>query len=150
VNFAWSSAVGWVPRQRLTRRQLVSSLWLGPVLHNVRRGHLVSDRTADKRQRCAGLFESDSRAPPRKSSRRHARPEWSTACSTTLRSVEVECKYESRRLPDMFPETVVEIEGSRGAVRIDAGLAMHVTADGRRRSIDVDVPLLSWAKRPWH
>jgi D-apiose dehydrogenase len=62
----------------------------------------------------------------------------------------VECTYESRRLPDNFPETVVEIEGSRGAVSIDAGLIMHVTADGRRRSIDVDVPLLSWARRPWH
>ena len=62
----------------------------------------------------------------------------------------VEVTYESRRLPDSFPETLVEIEGPKGAIALRAGAVMEVTVDGSMTSVSVDAPVLSWAERPWH
>lgn len=62
----------------------------------------------------------------------------------------VECTYESRRLPDHFPETLLVIEGSEGAVALDAGCRMTVTSKGESRVEDVGSPLLSWTSHPWH
>jgi D-apiose dehydrogenase len=62
----------------------------------------------------------------------------------------VECTYEDRRLPDHFPETLIEIEGTRGGIAIAGGLKMTVTANGATRDVDVSVPLLPWTSRPWH
>lgn len=62
----------------------------------------------------------------------------------------VECTYASRRLPDAFPETAVEIEGPLGAIALKAGAVMEVTAGGRMTASDVDAPVLPWAARPWH
>jgi predicted dehydrogenase len=62
----------------------------------------------------------------------------------------VECTYESRRIPDAFPVTVLEIEGSKGAISLDQDLQIHVTSEGKLTSIDGDAPVLPWAARPWH
>ena len=62
----------------------------------------------------------------------------------------VECTYESRRLPDPFPETLIEIEGSKGAIAIRRGLRLELTSGDRMTEIDVDPPILEWASRPWH
>ena len=62
----------------------------------------------------------------------------------------VECTYEAHRLPDPFPQTLVEIEGPRGAIVLKAGPTMEVTINGTMTATDVDAPLLSWAERPWH
>jgi predicted dehydrogenase len=62
----------------------------------------------------------------------------------------VECTYESRRMPDSFPDTLVEIEGPRGAVVLKAGPRMEVTVNGEMTGADVDAPVLGWAERPWH
>jgi predicted dehydrogenase len=62
----------------------------------------------------------------------------------------VECTYEARRVPDIFPETLVEIEGPRGAIALKAGPTMEVTVEGKMTSVDVDAPMLDWAERPWH
>lgn len=62
----------------------------------------------------------------------------------------VECTYESHRLPDTFPETLIEIEGGHGAASIRRGPVMSVTAGGRLTMSEVDAPLLAWAQRPWH
>ena len=62
----------------------------------------------------------------------------------------VDFTYESRKLPDPFPETLVEIEGPRGAIVVEAGLKMRITSDGRSREEDIGAPLLSWTSRPWH
>ncbi len=62
----------------------------------------------------------------------------------------VECTYESRRLPDTFPETLIEIEGSKGAVMLRPGPVMEVTASGTLTTSEADAPLLPWAERPWH
>lgn len=62
----------------------------------------------------------------------------------------VECTYESRRLPDHFPETLLVVEGDEGAVALDAGCRMTVTSAGAATATEVDAPLLSWTSRPWH
>jgi D-apiose dehydrogenase len=62
----------------------------------------------------------------------------------------VECTYESRRLPDPFPETLIEIEGTKGAIALQRGLVLELTSDGQTTKLDVDPPVLDWASRPWH
>jgi predicted dehydrogenase len=62
----------------------------------------------------------------------------------------VECTYESRRLPDVFPETLLEIEGPKGAIALKAGSTLEVTIDGKTSTQDADAPMLRWAERPWH
>src|SRR5262249_55887399 len=60
----------------------------------------------------------------------------------------VECTYESRRLPDPFPETLLVIEGSKGAVALDSGCRMTITSNGEARTEDAGAPLLSWTSHP--
>ena len=61
-----------------------------------------------------------------------------------------EFTYESRKLPDAFPQTIVEIEGPRGAIVVEPGYVMHVTVDGNTRSEQLNTPLLPWTSHPWH
>jgi len=62
----------------------------------------------------------------------------------------VECTYESRRMPDPFPETLIEIEGSAGSIVVSPGERMSVTSQGVTRDEAIGSPLLSWTSRPWH
>ncbi|MEO8669230.1 MAG: Gfo/Idh/MocA family oxidoreductase [Bauldia sp.] len=58
--------------------------------------------------------------------------------------------YESRRLPDTFPNTLLEIEGPKGAIVVDNDFKMRVAVDGKLRLEDLGTPLLSWTSHPWH
>lgn len=72
-------------------------------------------------------------------------------CHHTLGAVSVvECTYESRRMPDPFPETTLEIEGERGAIVLKPGYRIELTSNGAQTVIDADVPVLPWAEKPWH
>lgn len=62
----------------------------------------------------------------------------------------VECTYEARRMPDVFPETLIEIEGPKGAIILKPGSVLEVTVNGKMSTYDVDAPVLRWAERPWH
>jgi predicted dehydrogenase len=62
----------------------------------------------------------------------------------------VECTYEAKRVPDIFPETRIELEGSRGSILLKAGSALELTVDGKLTKEDADAPVLPWAERPWH
>lgn len=62
----------------------------------------------------------------------------------------VECTYGSRRVPDSFPETLIEIEGERGAIASRIGNVVEVTIDGKMTSFNEDPLVLPWAARPWH
>lgn len=62
----------------------------------------------------------------------------------------VECTYEAKRLPDIFPETRIELEGTRGSILLRAGSALEMTVDGKLTKEDADAPVLHWAERPWH
>jgi len=58
----------------------------------------------------------------------------------------VDCSYATRRAPETFPETLLEIDGERGTLRLEAGYRL-ILPDGAR---DVSPPLLPWAAKPWH
>ncbi|MFO1210717.1 MAG: Gfo/Idh/MocA family oxidoreductase [Amaricoccus sp.] len=62
----------------------------------------------------------------------------------------VDCSYASRLPRENFPETLLEVEGTEGSLRLDAGYRLSVFAGGRVREIDASPPLLPWAERPWH
>jgi predicted dehydrogenase len=62
----------------------------------------------------------------------------------------VDCSYNCQALPDVFPATVLEIEGTKGAVRLRGDQTIEVSSDGELTTRDGDVAVLPWAERPWH
>ncbi len=62
----------------------------------------------------------------------------------------VDFTYESRLLPDVFPETVIEVEGTTGGIRVSPGPLVETTSDGEVKSESGDVAVLDWAEKPWH
>jgi predicted dehydrogenase len=62
----------------------------------------------------------------------------------------VEATYETKKLPDSFPETLIEIEGPKGAIVTRPGYRMEVTVGGEMQASEIDIPLLHWSKPPWH
>ncbi len=66
----------------------------------------------------------------------------------------VEATYEAKKLPDPFPETVLEIEGPRGAIVTKPGYRMELTVDGKltesefefRASLGRDRPGTWWRR----
>lgn len=58
----------------------------------------------------------------------------------------VDCSYATQRIPETFPESLIEIDGSKGSLRLEAGYRL-VLAD---RIEDLSPPVLAWASRPWH
>ncbi|MFN3274799.1 MAG: Gfo/Idh/MocA family protein [Paracoccus sp. (in: a-proteobacteria)] len=62
----------------------------------------------------------------------------------------VDCSYATRRSPETFPETLLEIDGDQGTLRLDAGYRLVIQNGGAEDVRDVAPPLLPWAERPWH
>ena len=62
----------------------------------------------------------------------------------------VECTYGARKLPDPFPETLLEIEGEAGAIVVNIGLSMSVTSNGQVIEESIGSPLRAWTSEPWH
>ena len=58
----------------------------------------------------------------------------------------VDCSYATKRSPETFPESLIEIDGSLGSLQLEAGYRL-VMAD---RIEDLSPPVLHWASRPWH
>lgn len=62
----------------------------------------------------------------------------------------IDCSYATLLPADPFPQTLVEIDGSEGSLRLmsDYRLQIH----GRSESVTVDCQpvLLPWASKPWH
>ena len=58
----------------------------------------------------------------------------------------VDCSYVTQRRPETFPESLIEIDGSKGSLRLEAGYRL-VMAD---RIEDLSPPILPWASKPWH
>ncbi len=61
----------------------------------------------------------------------------------------VDCSYATQRFPETFPESLLEIDGSRGTLRLDAGYRLSVHGVSERQR-DVSPVLLPWAEKPWH
>ncbi|TPN84996.1 Gfo/Idh/MocA family oxidoreductase [Mesorhizobium sp. CU2] len=62
----------------------------------------------------------------------------------------VDCSYATKLATEPFPETLVEIDGSDGTLRLAQGYKLTVTGRNGTAVSDVSPPLLSWASRPWH
>lgn len=59
----------------------------------------------------------------------------------------VDCSYATKRMPETFPQSLLEIDGSKGTLRLDAGYKLTVQTD-TESSTDVSPPLLAWLKNP--
>ncbi|RUX00455.1 Gfo/Idh/MocA family oxidoreductase [Mesorhizobium sp. M8A.F.Ca.ET.059.01.1.1] len=62
----------------------------------------------------------------------------------------VDCSYATRLATEPFPETLVELDGSDGTIRLAQGYQLTVTGKNGTTVKDVSPPLLPWASRPWH
>jgi len=62
----------------------------------------------------------------------------------------VDCSYATLLEIEPFPETLIEIDGARGTVRLNSGYGLVVTSPDGTVHDDVSPPLLPWASRPWH
>lgn len=61
-----------------------------------------------------------------------------------------DCSYATRRQPETFPETLLEIDGDEGSLRLDAGYHLVIQSAAGTEARDASPPLLDWAERPWH
>lgn len=62
----------------------------------------------------------------------------------------VDCSYSSKRPVEQFPETVIEVDGSEGSVRLEQGYRLVMRGRSGIAERDASPPLLPWASRPWH
>lgn len=62
----------------------------------------------------------------------------------------VDCSYATKLAVEPFPETLIEIDGSDGTIRLAQGYRLTVTGRSGTVVSDVSPPLLPWASRPWH
>jgi len=61
----------------------------------------------------------------------------------------VDCSYASRLEHEVFPQTLIEIEGSTGSLRLGRDYHLSVTTAEGTTSRTVEPDLLPWAERPW-
>ena len=62
----------------------------------------------------------------------------------------VDCSYATVLAQEPFPETLVEVDGREGTIRLGAGYRLTVATRSGSRHADASPPLLPWASRPWH
>lgn len=62
----------------------------------------------------------------------------------------VDCSYASMLEKELFPQTLIEIDGTKGSMRLEAGYTLKITTAKGTRCVDVSPPLLPWASKPWH
>ena len=62
----------------------------------------------------------------------------------------VDCSYSSKLEEELFPQTIVEIDGSEGSIRLRPGYQLSITSNGQTERRDVAPDLKPWAEKPWH
>jgi predicted dehydrogenase len=63
----------------------------------------------------------------------------------------VDCSYATALEQELFPQTLVEIDGALGTLRLGANYQLRVhTRAGASWTVDCTPPLHDWAQRPWH
>jgi predicted dehydrogenase len=62
----------------------------------------------------------------------------------------VEASYASRFRVDPFPETLIDLEGPDGSVRLGQHFRLTIVDRDGAEEQDVSPRLLPWAERPWH
>jgi predicted dehydrogenase len=61
-----------------------------------------------------------------------------------------ECTYGSHRVPIIFPQTIIELEGPKGSILLHADFKLEIHVDGKIATENADAVVLPWAERPWH
>ncbi|MEN5277173.1 Gfo/Idh/MocA family oxidoreductase [Brucella sp. TWI432] len=62
----------------------------------------------------------------------------------------VDVSYATKLETDPFPETLIELDGEKGSIRLYHGYRLEVMTPNGTTVSDVSPKLLSWASRPWH
>ncbi len=62
----------------------------------------------------------------------------------------VDVSYATKLETDPFPETLIELDGTEGSIRLNQGYRLEVITPRGTTVSDVSPKLLSWASRPWH
>lgn len=62
----------------------------------------------------------------------------------------VDCSYATRLDVEPFPETVIEVDGSAGTIRLNQGYQMVTVGKDGVHKRDVSPAMPAWASRPWH
>jgi len=62
----------------------------------------------------------------------------------------VDVSYASQISPDLFPQTLVTIEGTRGSLALRQDFRLDIVSDGQVQTRDVSTPLRAWTSQPWH
>lgn len=63
----------------------------------------------------------------------------------------VDCSYATALPHELFPQTLVEVDGSEGTLRLGADYQLTVhRRGGATQSLRCEPPLHAWAERPWH
>jgi predicted dehydrogenase len=62
----------------------------------------------------------------------------------------VDISFFSKLDPDPFPQTLVEIEGDAGTLRLQEGYKLIVTHGGRSETRSVEPAVPAFGERPWH
>lgn len=62
----------------------------------------------------------------------------------------VDCSYATRLASEPFPQTLVEIDGETGTLRLRLDYRLEINGPDGFAVEDVAPALLPWAQRPWH
>lgn len=62
----------------------------------------------------------------------------------------VDCSYATQLEKELFPQTLLEIDGTSGTMRLGANYHLAKTSGGKTTHHDLSPPVLAWASRPWH
>jgi D-apiose dehydrogenase len=62
----------------------------------------------------------------------------------------VDCSYATRLPVEPFPETLLEVDGSKGTLRLTQGYRLCIHSREGTEVTDVEPSLLPWASPPWH
>ncbi|OOG62702.1 oxidoreductase [Sinorhizobium sp. A49] len=62
----------------------------------------------------------------------------------------VDCSYATRLPVEPFPETLLEVDGSKGTLRLSQSYRLSVHSPDGTEVGDVQPRLLPWATQPWH
>lgn len=62
----------------------------------------------------------------------------------------IEASFHSHQHPDIFPQTLIEIDGADGTLALTSDYQLRVTGPTGTIRSSVEPTLLPWAEKPWH
>jgi len=62
----------------------------------------------------------------------------------------VDVSYATKLATEPFPETLIELDGTKGTIRLSQGYRLEVNGPDGVMISDASPRLLPWASRPWH